>query len=106
LTEALATWLRNAQLDSATFADRFFDRSADDPAAANLHGVVIDASLAPGRTEMRGATEKLADAIKAIGLNRWPRFVAEAQARAVKVAAVGLTMSRQCWFWTTMGIRF
>jgi hypothetical protein len=90
LTEALAIWLRNAQLDSATFADRFFDRSADDPIAANLHGAVIDASLAPGRTEMRGATEKLAKAIKAIGLDRWPRFIAEAQARAVKVAAARL----------------
>ena len=106
LTAALAIWLRDAQLDSATFADRFFDRSADDPIAANLHGAVIDAILAPGRTEMRGATEKLADAIKAIGLDRWPRFVAEAQARAVKGLRRGWTMSLQCRFWMTTGIPF
>jgi len=70
------------QLSNAEFADRFFGRAANDPVAENLHDAALDVGLATSHAELGEAAAKVADAMKAIGLDSWPRFLADAQDRA------------------------
>jgi hypothetical protein len=69
-------------MDRATFADRFFGRGADDPVAHGLRSAAELANVATSPADMAQAAGKLADAMKRVGLDRWPRFVADAQTRA------------------------
>jgi hypothetical protein len=80
--------MRGIRLDQASFADRFFGRSADDPVVQKLHSAALEVGLATNQAEMGKAAEELADAIKAIGLDGWPRFVADAQIRARDPATI------------------
>jgi hypothetical protein len=88
LTEAMAAWVRGAKLDQADFAERFFGRAADDPVVRNLRSAAIGASTATSHAEIREAAGKLAEAMQAVGLYQWPRFVADAQTRARDPATV------------------
>ena len=88
LTEAMTAWVRGSRLDQGAFADRFFGRSADDLVVQNLRDAALGVASATSHAEMREAAEKLADAMKATGLDRWPRFVTDAQARADDAAAI------------------
>jgi hypothetical protein len=88
LTEAMTAWARGARLDQADFAERFFGRAADDPVVQNLRGAAIGTSSATTHAEIKEAAGKLAEAMQAIGLYQWPRFVADAQARARDPATV------------------
>jgi putative AbiEii toxin of type IV toxin-antitoxin system len=52
--------------------------------------------LATSHAELRQAAEKVASAIQAVGLDRWPRFLADAQDRARKPSTVAaLERSKQ-----------
>jgi hypothetical protein len=82
LTEAMTAWIGGTRLSNAEFADRFFGRTADDPVAEKLHDAALDVGLATSHAELREAAEKVADAMKAVGLDSWPRFLADAQDRA------------------------
>lgn len=82
LSDAMAAWFQGSRLDTVAFASHLFGRSANDPVAELLHGAVIGADLAMNHAEMRDAAAKVADAMVAVGLDRWPRFVSGAQARA------------------------
>ena len=84
----MTTWTRGARLNQATFAARFFGRGADDPVVRSLHGAVRGAATATSHEDIREAAGKLADAIKAVGVSQWPRFVADAAERARDPAAV------------------
>jgi hypothetical protein len=84
----MTAWVRGARLDQADFAERFFGRAADDPVVRDLRGAAIGASTATSHAEIREAAGKLAEAMQAIGLYQWPRFVADAQARARDPATV------------------
>ena len=75
LTEAMTAWFGGARLSDAAFADRFFGRAADDPVAEKLHRAALDVGLATSHAELREAAEKVADAMKTIGLDNWPRFL-------------------------------
>lgn len=80
--QAMEAWMRGNRMDQATFADRFFGRSADDPIAQTLRNAADLANAATTPTDMAQAAGKLAEAMKKVGLDRWCRFVADAQARA------------------------
>ena len=82
LTEAMTAWVGGTRLSNAEFADRFLGRTADDPVAEKLHDAALDVGLATTHAELREAAEKVADAMKTIGLDSWPRFLADAQDRA------------------------
>jgi hypothetical protein len=82
LTEAMTAWAHGAKLDRATFADRFFGRGAGDPVVQKLHGAAVAVGSATSQAEMRHAAGQVADAMQTVGLNNWPRFVADALARA------------------------
>lgn len=79
--EAMTAWMRGAALDRRRFASLFFDRMADDPVVQALHGAAAVASLATSPAEMRQASESVAKAIGLVGIDAWPRFVVQAQAR-------------------------
>ncbi len=93
LTETMTAWVRGGRLDQASFADRFFGRAPSDPVVRDLRDAALGAASATSQAEMREATEKLADAIKATGLDQWPRFVADAQERAANVPPAGSVSS-------------
>ena len=90
-TEMMTALMRANRLDLSCFASLFFDRAADDPIVEALHGASLAAGLATSHAEMREASEGVAKAIDLVGIDRWPRFVTQVQARAddpVTVAAV------------------
>ena len=80
MTGAMTAW--SANVSDGDFAARFFGRAADDPAVEKLRGAALDIRSASTHAELRDAAEKVAGAIRTIGLDRWPRFLADAQARA------------------------
>ena len=82
LKGAMAAWIRGTRLDRDTFANRFFGREANDPVVLSLHSAALGAATATSHEDIRDAAGKLADAIKAVGVDQWPRFIAEASERA------------------------
>ena len=98
LTEAMTAGTRGAKLPEAKFATRFFGRNADDPVVEKLRGAAVDIESATSHADLRAASEQLADAMQAVGLGRWPRFLAEAQDRArapATVASVNKTANNE-----------
>jgi hypothetical protein len=91
LTLVMTAWSRGTKLSTVEFAERFFGRAADDPIVETLHSAALDVGIAQSLGELHEAADKLAAAMQAIGVDRWPRFLADAQERAsdpVTVAAV------------------
>lgn len=84
----MTAWMRGVRMDEATFADRFFGRDGDDPVAQILHRAALDAGLAKSPAEFARAARGVADAMKAVGPDRWARFIADAQGRARDPATV------------------
>ena len=96
LKEAMTAWLRGTAFNQTAFADRFFGRSADDPVVRSLHSVALRAATAMTHDDLREASSKLAEAMEAVGIDRWPHFVADAQQRARDPATQGaIEKSRQ-----------
>ena len=82
LKKALTAWIRGARLEQNVFAARLFGRAADDPVARTLRSAALVAAAATSQADIGHAAGKLADAIKAVGVDQWPRFVADALKRA------------------------
>lgn len=82
LKEALAAWIRGARLEPDVFASRFLGRAGDDPVARDLHSAAGLAATATSHADRAKAAYTLADAIEAVGVDGWPRFVADAAERA------------------------
>lgn len=82
LKEAMTAWIKGIRLDQATFASRFFGRVIDDPIVRDLHAAAVGAATATSHEEIRDAADKLADAIKGVSVDGWPRFLANASERA------------------------
>ncbi len=78
----MTAWLRATALNQAAFASRLFGRSADDPVIRDLHSATLRAATATSHDDLREAAGKLARAMEAVGIDRWPYFVADAQQRA------------------------
>jgi hypothetical protein len=84
----MTAWVRGSKMDAGAFASHFFGRAADDPVVATLRAAVSEASFATTQAHLAKASGDLAEVMKAVGLDRWPRFVADAQARARDPATV------------------
>lgn len=82
LKEAMTAWLRATALNQAAFGSRLFGRSADDPVVRDLHMAALRAATAASQDELRDASERLARAMQSVGIEQWPRFVADAAERA------------------------
>ena len=82
LKEAMTAWLRATALNRADFASRLFGRSADESVVRDLHSAALRAATATSHDDLRDAAGKLARAMEAVGIDRWPHFVADAQERA------------------------
>ncbi len=96
LTEAMAAWIYGGKMDAASFAHHFFDRDADDPVVASLRAAVSETVEAETRPQLAAASGHLADAIKTVGVDNWPRFVADARRRAhFKATLAAIEKSRQ-----------
>jgi hypothetical protein len=96
LTEAMTAWSNGTKLSKSAFADRFFGRTAEDPVVRKLHEATLNVGLATSHADLREAAEKVANAMQTVGLDRWPRFLADAQERARAPATVAaIEKSRQ-----------
>jgi hypothetical protein len=83
----MAAWVHGSKMDAASFARHFFGRAADDPVVGSLRAAVSEAVEATTRPQL-AASGDLAKAMTAVGLDGWPRFVADAQARAREKATL------------------
>ena len=82
LSEAMTAWSRGAGLGKAEWAERMLGRDAGDRVAGMLHVAALGAASGSSHAEGRQASEALAGAMQVVGLDHWPRFVADAQAQA------------------------
>ncbi len=82
LTDVMTTWASAAGLDQAEFAERFLGRSADDPVVGDLRAAASGAVYAKSHADLGEAASHLAKAMQAVELDRWQRFLADAQERA------------------------
>ncbi len=82
LTGAMAAWIYGRKMDAVSFAHHFFGFHADARVVGFLRAAVSETVAAETRPQLAAASEHLADAIKVVGVDGWPRFVADAQARA------------------------
>lgn len=76
------------QLGLAAFAPRLLGRSDADPIAMSLFCAAVGARFAKRQDDLREAAGKIAEAMKAVGVSQWPRFVADAVQRARDPATV------------------
>jgi hypothetical protein len=84
----MTAWVRGSRMDAASFGSHFFGRAADDPVVGSLRAAVSEAVEATTRPQLAAASGDLAKAMTAVGLDGWPRFVADAQARAHEKATL------------------
>jgi hypothetical protein len=82
LTSLMTDWSRAAALSPARFADLFFGRQVDERVVEQLRDAAVMADKARSHVELREAAEALASAQQLVGLDRWSRFVAEAERHA------------------------
>jgi hypothetical protein len=87
LTSAMAAWNAGARLSPAEFAQRYFARGPDDPAVQHLRAATIGAAEARSHADLRDAAEALGAAVQTIGVDSWPRFIADAEARTRGIAS-------------------
>lgn len=82
-------WSRGARLGKAEWAERMLGRDSGDRVAGMLRVAALGAASGSSHAEGRQASEALAGAMQVVGLDHWPRFVADAQARASIQAKAG-----------------
>jgi hydroxypyruvate isomerase len=83
-------------MDEVSFAHHFFDRAADDQAVGSLRAAAMETVEAETRSQLAAASKHLADAMKAVGLDRWKGFVSGAQTSAHdKATLAAIQKSRQ-----------
>jgi hypothetical protein len=95
LTEAMGAWAQGSRMDSASFAHHFFHRDAEDPVVTSLRAAAVGAATATRPDALAAASTQLANAMTAVQLDWWPRFVAHALERArdpVTLAAVAKSL--------------
>lgn len=73
----MSAWVRGAALGQAEFAERFLGRAA-----------AMGAAVAKSHAALAEAAKYLANAMQGIGIDRWQRFLADAQERARDPATV------------------
>ena len=81
LTEVMAAWSQNDKGDPRRFADRFFGPSSGDQAVLKLFAAAPGARFAASHADLREASERVSDAMQLVGLDRWPRFLADLHER-------------------------
>lgn len=86
LVTTMRAWVRGLLLDRAEFASRYFGRGVNDPVVDHLWQAAKFAAIARNEAELRSGTEHLAAAMQAEGLDRWRRFMNDAQQRAAEAA--------------------
>ena len=86
LATTVHQWVRGLLLDRAAFASRYFGRGASDPVVDHLWQAAKFAAVARNEAELRAGTGHLAAAMQAEGLDRWGRFMSNAQQRAASAA--------------------
>ena len=79
LVTTMRGWVRGLLLDRAAFASRYFGRGASDPVVNHLWQAAKFAAVARDEAELRAGTGHLAAAMQAVGLDRWRRFMNNAQ---------------------------
>jgi hypothetical protein len=82
LTTAVSAWVGSLHLPPAEFAARFFGRDATSPIVEYLREVAMRVASARNYADIRAATDALGAGMLAVGLDRWPRELAELAARA------------------------
>jgi hypothetical protein len=86
LTRAMTLWIHGGPVDKEQFGRVFLGRDADDPLVGLLHEAAPRVGLATGHAALGDAATKIAAAILMVGPDRWSRFLAELEDRALDPA--------------------
>ena len=87
--ESTKAWSGAANLSRGAFRGRFLTPTASDELVDHLRKASEGAARGGSAAEQRDASAELAAAVRIVGADRWPRFVAAAHARAMDQAASG-----------------
>ncbi len=85
LAKLMAAWAGGSHLDKSGFAERFFGRAGDDAVVEKLRSAALGADTAKTHADLRDAASSLASAVQTVGLDRWPRFLEDAEQRMAQV---------------------
>jgi hypothetical protein len=88
LQGAMTAWNKAAALSRDAFRDRFLDPRTGDATVDLLRSAASGAALAGTTADMRAAGTDLTAAIQRIGLDRWPRYLADAANRAEAASGI------------------
>jgi hypothetical protein len=88
LTKVMTHWILGGPVDKEQFGRLFLGRDVDDPLVGLLHEAAPRVGLATGHAELGGAAANIAAAIVMVGPDRWFRFLAELESRALDSATV------------------
>lgn len=89
LRTAVAAWYGASALSRDAFRDRLLDPYTSDKTMDRLRSAARDIVEARTEEELTRAGENLAAAVQQIGLDRWPRYLADADRRAVEAVSNG-----------------
>jgi len=95
LLKAMPAWNRATELDRETFRERYFGPLASDAVADHLRNAAQNIAVATTPEALRAGSADLAAAVQAVGLDRWPRFLAAADERAAAAERDGGEPGRQ-----------
>lgn len=82
IVELMRQWVDGGILHHRRSAEHFLGRDADDPIVTRLRAAIGTAPDATRHDELRVAASAMAEARLIVGLDRWPRFLADAETRA------------------------
>lgn len=94
-TALMRSWVRGAALGEAEFAERFLGRAANDPVTKELRAAAMGAAVAKSHAALAEAANHLANAMQGIGIDRWQRFLADAQERTNDPSTVAAVKKSQ-----------
>ncbi len=83
LIAAMTRWIQGGPFDKEQFGRRFLGRDAEDPLVVLLYDAAPRVGRATGHAELGHAATKIAAAILLVGPDRWARFLAELEDRAL-----------------------
>ena len=89
LKTALAVWYGASKLDRDTFRQRLLDPNTNDDTVDRLRSAAKGIVEAQTYAQLNAASEDLATAAQTIGVDRWPRFLGDAERRGVAAVSDG-----------------
>ena len=97
LKTAVAAWYGASRLSRDAFRERLLDLYTSDETVDRLRSAARGIVEARTHAELGAAGVDLAAAVQTLGVERWPRYLADADRRAVAAVSSPLGTEREPW---------